>query len=526
MAKPMLVTLPFALLLLDYWPLRRFTPGNRPSGQGQEAPGFAAASSPRLLVLEKLPLLALSAGSCVLTWYVQTTHAVRPLQDFPLPIRVGNALSSYAAYLGKTLWPVDLAVFYPHPGAHLAWGHVAAASALLVVLTAGALAAWRRLPYIAVGWLWYLGTLVPVLGIVQVGFQGMADRYTYLPHLGLFILAVWAIADLAGRWRCQEAAAILAGIVLAALMAVSWRQVGYWHDSITLWEHTLQVTRDNSLAHYELGMLLERDPRRRQEALPHYAETVRISPQYAQAHHNLARALQREGRVPEAMRHYAEAVRLDPGYALAHFNLGILLLAHGRAEEASGHLQAALANHPEPGVVSFNLGRAFALRENWPEAVTNFRQALSLRPEVVRIHCSLAFALHKMGRTKEAEAQYRESFRLDPHWLESDNRRAWETATGPDAAVRNGLEAVELAQQVCQATGNANPYFLDTLAAAYAEAGRFDQAAATARAAIRLAASADHRQQLEARRRLYEKRLPFRSGEDTGNRDKRSAMAR
>ncbi|HEV3259204.1 MAG TPA: tetratricopeptide repeat protein [Gemmataceae bacterium] len=513
MAKPMLVTLPFALLLLDYWPLRRFSPRGSPPGPHGEAPGLVAAPcSPRRLLLEKVPLLALSAGSCVVTWYVQQeSNALQSWQDDPLGIRVGNALWSYTAYLGKTLWPTDLAIFYPHPGSQLAWPKMAAAALLLTTATAVTLAAWRRLPYLAVGWLWYLGTLVPVIGLVQAGSQGMADRFTYVPHIGLFILAVWGVADLAQHCRCREVAVALAGVVLAGLMAISWRQLGYWHDSVALWEHAVEVTRDNGRAHYHLAVLLEKDPRRRNEALAHYAETARLLPRDPTAHWALGRALEWHGRVGEAARQYAEAVRLKPSYAPGHVDLAVLLLTEGRTGEAIGHLRAALETDPDWGAVYFNLGRAFAIRENWPEAVTYFRQAVGLRPQNVRFRCSLAFALHKLGRTKEARKEYVISSRLEPDWLEVDNRRAWAAATDPDAEVRNGLLAVELAQQVSQGAANADPDYLDTLAAAYAEAGRFDRAAATARAAIRLASSADQRQQIQGRLRLYEQGLPFRA---------------
>jgi Flp pilus assembly protein TadD len=292
-------------------------------------------------------------------------------------------------------------------------------------------------------------------------------------------------------------------------MAVSWLQIGYWHDKISLWQRAVEATTDNAEAHYNLAVSLEAEGREA-EALPHYAEALRIDPRDPRAHTNLGVALERRGRPEEARRHYEQALQAAPGYALAHFNLGTSLLRSGELKAAAAHLRAARAGHPNPAVVDYNLGRALAHQQQWEEAVVCFRQAVGLRPDSVRMHCSLAQALQHQGRSAEADAEYQEASRLEPDWPEASAAEAWFRATAPDAGRRNGLLALELAEQACQAAGGREPRYLDALAAAYAELGRFDQAVATADKAVGLAASGEQRQEMEDRLRLYKDRRPFR----------------
>jgi tetratricopeptide (TPR) repeat protein len=574
LAKPMLVTLPCVLLLLDYWPLRRLRLGVELPAAGP----FPPAPWPRL-VLEKLPLLALAAACAVLTVQAQE-RLVKTWDQFPLPVRLENALLAYAVYLGQTVCPIGLTVLYPHPGGGVRTELAVGAAVLLAALTLGALWLARQRPYLVVGWLWYLGTLVPVLGVVQVGLQARADRYTYIPLVGLFVALSWGAADLLDRLRWPAAARVaLAGGVTALCVVGTWVQVGFWRDSETLWRHALAVTPDGAAAHNSLGAALEEkgepegalheyleavrlDPDhvdarvnlgsallaegQPAAAEPHLAAAARLQPGHAPAHAKLGLALAQLGRADEAEGQYAEALRLVPEYAEAHNGLGVLLLREGRVREAVAHFEAALASRPDSTATRVNLGTALlrqgapseaaaqftqAVQEDpdlaaahnglgvalarqgrWEEAVACDRAAVRLAPRDVQYRCNLALALHELGR-KDAAAEYQAALALDPGWPEGHAQAAWILATHPDPVRRDAAEALQLATQACQATGSRRPEYVDALAAACAEAGRFDEAARHAREAQALAASAgkaDLAARIGQRVRLYEDRRPFR----------------
>lgn len=367
MAKPMLVTLPFVLLLLDRWPLAR-------------------PWSTRLL-LEKVPLLALSAASCALTLSAQTrTRTLELLADVDLPVRLANASVSYLGYLAKTLWPADLAFRYLHPslapgfdpGALYAAG-LGAALALLGV-SGLVLAQGRRRPYLAVGWLWYLGTLVPVIGLVQVGSQSMADRYTYLPTIGIGILLAWSAGELAAdRPRLRAALRISAPAVVLALMGATFLQVGTWRDSRTLYEHAIRVSPEDYAARNNLGALLLRTGEL-EAAERLVREALEIEPGLARSHVNLGDIASRRGDRAEAVAHYEEALRLDPDLAQAHNNLGVLLSETGSAAEALRHLERAVALDPTLASARYNLGALYLKRFRIPGAVHHLEAAVRLRP--------------------------------------------------------------------------------------------------------------------------------------------------
>lgn len=306
MSKPIAVTLPFVLLLLDFWPLGRLGGSNR-DGVAVSAPAAAGR-----LVLEKVPLLMLSVAASVTTFLSQQSiGSVKSLTLYPLPARLGNSLIAYVRYLGKMLWPQDLAVIYPHPGTSLpVWKPVAAGMVVLGV-TVGALALARRRGYLPVGWFWFLGTLVPVIGLVQSGGQSMADRYAYLPMIGIATIAAWGLSDLTAGWRPRAALLVpLAAGALVMNLAVTSRQVGYWMDSETLFRRALAVTEDNFVAHSNLGDALLRKGAYK-EAEFHFREAVRIRPSFAVAHMNLSRALEWTGKREEAFFHFNEAVRIS-----------------------------------------------------------------------------------------------------------------------------------------------------------------------------------------------------------------------
>jgi tetratricopeptide (TPR) repeat protein len=550
LAKPMLVTLPFVLLLLDYWPLGR-TPFGRPPEPHAEGP--APVAVPRLL-LEKVPLFLLVAASCAATLAAQAHGgAVKPLEAYPFTARVGNALVAYAEYQRLAAWPAGLAPHYPHPGAGLEASRVVTAGLLLAALTG--LAAWqaRRRPYLLVGWLWYLGTLVPVVGLVQVGNQAYADRYTYLPLVGVALAAVWGAADLLAAARAPRwAVGVAAGAVVAGYAAACWRQAAYWHDSVALWERAARVA-PSDLAAQQLCLALGKrrgpleDDRRRLE------ELVRLRPEYGPAHNQLGATLLRLDRPAEALAQYREAARLEPGSPIVHVNLGGLLLRLGRTGEALAEFHEALRlggglSRPELARVRYNLGLALRKAGRPGEAAQQFRGAVSADPGLAQAHynlgtlcegagdlagaadafreavrhdpsqvryrLALAAALYRVGRRGDAAAEYGAATSLAPRWKESADRQAWALATHPDRRARDGAQAVELAEQVCQATGFAAAANLDTLAAAYAEAGRFDEARAAARQALERATAdgqSDLARGVQERLKRYEQNEPVRA---------------
>src|SRR5262245_32702583 len=394
MAKPMLVTLPFVLLLLDYWPLGRFQsePSRRAIRSKAHKPldaGFTKLPFSRL-VLEKAPLLVLVTISSVVTFLAQQSGgAVASWEVLPLDIRIGNALVAYVGYIGKMIWPLRLAFFYPHPMNGLQLWQVGAAGLFLAGVTVLVIRAVRRRPYLAVGWLWYLGTLVPVIGIVQVGLQSMADRYTYIPIIGLSIMIAWGIPDLLATWRWRSVAlGISAAVVLLACAVGTWAQVRHWRNSTTLFEHALNVTARNWVAHGNLGIVVAGQGKIA-EARAHYAEALALKPEYAEAHNNLGFHLADEGKIADAISHYWAALRLKPDYAEAHYNLGIALAKLGKIKEATEHFSAAVRIRPDYAEAHNNLGIALATQGQVNEAIARFSEALRLKPDFVEAQRNL-----------------------------------------------------------------------------------------------------------------------------------------
>ncbi len=370
MAKPMLVTLPFVLLLMDYWPLKRFMcfqsncdvdnlQSDRPKASGYHG-------SFTLLVLEKAPLFVLAAVSSTVTFLVQQAGgAVKSLDVFPLQIRFANALVSYVIYIWKFILPLDLAVFYPHPGMPPIW----LVTVCLVLLFAVSVLVFRyryRCPYLVTGWLWYVGTLVPVIGVVQAGTQSMADRYTYVPLIGLFVVIAWGVNDLAARWSFRRFVLTISACgVLLAFTICTWLQVSYWRNSITLFEHAIEVTSNNNLAHYNLGNALVKQGKL-DEGIANYLEAMRIEPDHPDthnAHNSIGLALFRQDKLDEAIAHYSKAIRLKPDYVQAHNNLGVALIRQGKVDEAIRSFSRALQIRPDHDEASYNLGLALRIMD-------------------------------------------------------------------------------------------------------------------------------------------------------------------
>ncbi len=372
MSKPMLVSLPFVMLLMDYWPLGRL--------QSRLPEKGARLKLTRLplfrLILEKIPFFALAAVISVVAFFAQG-EAVQPTEDFPPGLRIGNALVSYVIYIKKMFWPNDLSIFYPYPQTIPLW-QVAGSGLLLFTLSILSLKIAQRRPYAAVGWAWYLGTLVPVIGLIQVGNQSMADRYTYIPLIGLFIIIAWGIPDLFGQWRYRKhTLAVSASLLLSVLSVCSWLQVRHWKDSIALFAHAIDVTDGNWMAHNNIGFPLVQKGRS-QEAIRHFSEAVRIKPDFAEAHLNLANTLALGGRLEEAIRHFSEALKIKPDLADAHIGLGVIWARQGNLDKAVHHFIKATHINREDIMARQYLDRALKQRRRLRGSPNYYRPNLPL----------------------------------------------------------------------------------------------------------------------------------------------------
>lgn len=429
MAKPMLVTLPFVLLLLDYWPLGRVLGFNRER--------FCK------LILEKIPLFVLSAASSVVTFIMQRgSGAVMPVTLVALKLRIFNALISYVKYIEKMVWPSQLAILYPY---HI-WDLtvLSAVVSLAFLLAISVFVFWlaSRGKYMVTGWLWFLGTLLPVIGLVQVGSQRMADRYSYVTLIGLFIIIAWGVPKLLEKWRYKRVMLAAAGVVVVSAMSVcTYVQLRYWRNNITLFGHAIDVTEGNHIAHFHLADAFYKR-KRFGEAIEQYRKFIEIIPDNAGAFNGLGFALARQGNFDEAIRYLNEALRINGDFAKAHANLSYALERKGRLNEARLHL----------------------------------REAVRLDPNLAMAHYLLGVVLMKTGETDEAFACLDESLRLRPDWAGPMNDLAWYLATSKNTKYYDPERAIVLAERACELSDYKKPEFLDTLAVAYAAKGDFSKA--------------------------------------------------
>ncbi|MGP8245121.1 MAG: tetratricopeptide repeat protein [Bryobacteraceae bacterium] len=450
MAKPMVITLPFVLLLLDVWPLGRLSFAAIAQGDGK----------PRAAIFwEKAPLLAFSLAASIITYLAQQrAGAVKALSAFPFSLRVENALVSYVVYIMQMFRPVRLAVFYPYPRHLPAWQATLAG----VVLTGvSVMVVWfhRGRPYLATGWFWYLGTLIPVIGLVQAGAQAHADRYTYIPMVGLAIMAAWGAAEVARHPRVKPFAVALVTLACLACAGLAWFQVQYWRNSGTLFRHALEVTTENAVAHTNLGIYLMTVPGGREDAIGHleaalridpdsvpahtelgnalagipgrlpasfrqFQAALRLAPDWPAAHNAMGSALLKAGLLPEATREFAAALRLDPDFADAHYNLAVALSqVPGRSAEAISEYQAALRIEPDNAEAQLNLGNVLAgLPGRLPEAIECYQAALRIRPDYAEAHYNLGRALSSVpGRVPDAMIEYEAALRIRPDYAEAHN---------------------------------------------------------------------------------------------------------
>jgi protein O-mannosyl-transferase len=519
MCKPMLVSLPLVLLLLDYWPLRRFTD----------------PSSARRLFVEKLPLIGLAALSCLVTLFAQRSTAVS-INHIPLSWRVGNAAVACMIYIRQMVWPLHLAPFYPHPADGQlapgvidqlpAWQIVFAIVAIISISVAAVL--WRRKrPYMFTGWFWYLVMLGPVIGIVQVGVQAHADRYTYLPQIGLYILVSWIAADLIRRRRAGRLILTAAAAIL--LMSLTWiarAQVRYWHDSETLWKHSLAVTEDNDFPHFGLGdvhlargeldkalaefrLALDRRPNspyayndiglvltkmgRLDEAVDHFNAAIHILPNFPTAHYNLGNALMQKGQINDAIKEFEHELALQPDHAAARCNLATALLNQGQLNQAIAQYERTIELRPDYAEAYYDLGNCYLQQGNPEKAVKQYEQALKLSPHLVEARNNLATILGQKGEIDRAISELEEAIRIQPDNIDALNNLTWILAMPVGTGSEKRVKALPLAQRLQELVGNNNPKVLRTIAAAYAANGKFTEALEVAERGARLA-----RQQTDA----------------------------
>jgi Flp pilus assembly protein TadD len=433
MSKPMLVTLPVVLLLIDVWPLGRLSlPGFGPE-HAREGLRSTRAVTTLALIREKIPLVGVAVVSGVVTILVQARGgAVGSLDALPFGVRVANTFASYVQYLLKAIWPARLAAFYPHARSIPLWQWVGAL-AVLAAITWLAIRAARRRPAIFVGWCWFLVTLGPVIGILQVGTQSMADRYTYVPLIGVFVCVVWGVADGLARLPGRRVVLAVAAVaMIAACSAATRAQVEHWRDGWTLWTHALEVTSRNERAHAAVGAMLGNQGRT-EEAIAHFRQALQIEPTLFAAQHDLGVALLGLGRFDEAAEHLSMAARVQPSSASAQYNLGVALAGQQKFDDAIARYLEALRLDPKSASTNWQLGSALMMVGRADEAIGRYQDAVRLRPEFEMARLHLGMALGAVGRLDEAAREFREVLRINPD--NADAKRLLEKTSSP-ASVR------------------------------------------------------------------------------------------
>ena len=539
-SKAMIVTLPFVLFLIDIWPLGRLEYGTS-KGNGTRS------STVLWLIGEKLPFLLLAIVWSVITLIAANqARALARIENVSAGTRIANAVVSYAIYIWKTFWPQNLALFYPY-SRHLSWLTVLGSAALLVLISVICIRRRSSSPFLLVGWFWFLGMLVPVIGVLQAGAQARADRFTYLPQIGLILALTWAVSDLSKSWLHRRALlASAAAIALSLLAWRAWDRTAVWHDSESVWRDTLAATTANYTAHVQLCDALLRK-RRIDEAIAEAETAVRIQPNGAEAHSNLAlallkkgdtesallhlqRALEAEpnrpklhyniatvlaekGRLDEAISHYEQELEIQPQFAEAHNNLGTALLQKGRLDDALFHFEKALAANSRVAKPHYNAAVVLVQKGRPLEAVDHLQKALQLNPGDAEARVELGVAWSQAGRIDLAISEWEKTLESEPDNLNAAYDLAWVCATFPDDAIRDGKKAVRLAEHALQLSSEKDPRIYRLLAAAYAENHQFDKAIETAQRGSELAMKQGNyaaANALESNIDLYRRNIPLR----------------
>jgi tetratricopeptide (TPR) repeat protein len=421
MAKPMLVTFPFVLLLLDFWPLKRFQFKNDREIQPDEVKYFGFHGFLRL-ILEKIPLFIPVVISSVLTFLAQQSQgAVKALGALPLKNRVANAFVSYVSYTVKAVWPSNLAVFYPHPGNTIPAWQIIAAVLIIAVAIFLSIHSLKKYPYIAVGLFWYLGTLIPVIGLVQVGEQAMADRYAYIPLIGLFIPIAWGVPDLLKKWQYRKTVfSVFSVVVLSALAVCTSYQLRHWKNAITLFERTVKVTKNNYHAENNLGtafILVDLD-----KAIFHYKESLKIKPDYVRALYNLGTALSDNRNYDEAVLYFTKVLKINPKKTDVRNNLANVLFMQGKPDEAISQYREILKTNSENADAHYNLAYMLSTQGKLDESVLHYGEAVKINPEHVKAQYNLGKILMHQGKIKEAFIHFAQAIKINPDYVQAYNK--------------------------------------------------------------------------------------------------------
>ncbi len=517
MTKPVVVTLPFALLLLDYWPLERiggpgFAEGLRRGKQRAE--GASQKVSAIRLIIDKIPLLGMSAFLSVMTFVAQKQGGVVPtLERMPLDYRVANMFLSYIRYIGKLIWPSGLAVCYPHPHMTVSNYWVLICAVLFILLSIFSIYICRRKKYAAVGWLWYVGTLVPVIGLVQSGAQAMANRYMYIPMLGLLIIVGWAVKDYIEKQpRAKIAAIILGAAVLSSLLVLTRTQVRHWQNSLTLFGYTLNVTGDNPVAENSYGCALFEENRLK-EAEQHLSKAVRLAPAFVTAITNLAKVYMEQGRYNEAVASLYEVIKHNEATADTYYNMATVLGIQKKYDEAIKYFKKALELNPNDPDTHKRMGIVLLVAGKNNEAIAYLNESLRISGSQVEVYTNLGTAYSQLGQYETAIQNWARALELQPNSVDVLNNMGWVFATCGDITAEKANQAIAYARRACELTGYNNAEYLDTLGAASAAAGKFEEAKAIAGKALSIAKANGQEKlagEIENRIKLYEAGQPYR----------------
>ena len=510
MSKAVSVTVPCLLLLLDYWPLGRFDNTKIVRSTGNL--WWSRMPIPRRLVVEKVPLLLLSVGASIATLFAQK-GAISSLEKLPLLSRINNAFIAILDYLGQTFWPTKLAVYYPYPANGPALWQIALSVTLLIAISASVFALRDKRPYLLTGWFWFVGMLVPNIGIVQAGSQARADRFTYLPHIGLCILVTWAVADMTTAWRRRHfIMGVTAAMAIIALMFLAEAQTRYWRNSESLWIHTITVNPQSPVAEGALGSALMTQGRI-DEAITHFKRGLEIWSTDAGARNNFGNALLETGQLDEAIAQYNKALEFQPNNVMAYYNLGVAYFRKGNLDEAIIHYKKAIEIQPDYPDGYDQLGNTLLQKGDVDAAIASWETSLKTQPANVTTRNNLAIVLAQRGRLREAMDHWRKILDVDPRNIDAQNDLAWIFATSPDPSIRNAVRAGNLAEGAVRSSSGKDPGVLRTLAAAFAESGRFSEAISVAEQAIQMAGiggNVDLQNQIRNDVQLYRSHTPLR----------------